>query len=124
MTKPKQDIGGAADPFVSGDDRTLSITVKDEDGAAFDLTGVSAIKWQAFAYDDTVISGSNSISKTLGGGITVTSAAGGIFEITLDPADTSSLDGKFHHECQVTDSAGNVITVFTGTFFITKDYVT
>ena len=55
MTKPKQDIGGPAEPFVSGDDLTITVTVKDEDGDAFNLTGASAIKWQIFAYDGSII---------------------------------------------------------------------
>lgn len=111
MTRTNQDF-----TIQKGDDETLEITVGDGSGGSKDLSGAS-IDWGLRKYPD----GQDLISKSVsGGGITITDEPGGVFEVDLDPSDTNSLEidgrsGDFYHEAVVTDSAGNVSTVTTGT---------
>jgi len=96
-----------------GDDLTLQVTVKNADGTAKDLTGAT-IKWQ-------LSTGVNAtpplLSKAVGTGITITNAAGGVFEIAIAQSDTASMPAKdtYYHEAEVTDGAGKKSTVLTGT---------
>ena len=100
----------------SGDSKVITVTVTDADGAAVNLTGAT-ISYVIF--DD----GSATITKTVGSGITVTDAAAGTFTITLAASDTASLAGAYYHECQVTDSSGNISTIFTGTVTMNEDMI-
>jgi len=55
---------------------------------AFDLTGATEL---TFTVRATAAAAANSIQKTLGSGVTITYAAGGLFEVVVDPADTTAL---------------------------------
>lgn len=110
MTRTNQDF-----TMWSGDSKVLEVTVTDADGDAVNLTGASI---------DYVMQDDADISKSVGDGISITSpATGGLFEITLDPSDTTALAGDYHHECEVTDSSDNVSTVFVGTVTINVDLI-
>ena len=115
MTAEKQNITG----YYSGNSLKLAITVKDPSGAVVDLSGAS-IRWALTeTYDQTVL-----VRKsTADGGIVITDAENGTFEINVDPQDTDDLSGEYDHECEVTDSGGNVVTVTTGTIEITPSEV-
>ena len=104
----------------SGDSKVLTVTVTDSDGAAVNLTGATI----NYVLKKQLGGGMNTITKATGGsGIVITDAAAGTCEITLDATDTASLLGSFYHECQVTDSYGNVSTIFIGTVTITEDTI-
>lgn len=90
----------------AGDDRQLVYTLKDQAGAVVDLTGGS-ISWRA------VVSGTDTavITKTSpSGGVVLTTPTSGICTVTLDPADTSSLNGTYELDGKFTDSGSNVYT--------------
>lgn len=110
--------------YFSGDHANLNFTLTDDNDTALDLTGALAIEWQLA---QRVSSSSALITKTLGSGITITNASGGLITVALIPADTASLkspDGSpYYHECQVTDASGNVSTVTYGTFEIRQDKI-
>lgn len=97
-----------------GDDKDLVITVTDSAGAAVDLTG-AAIAWQMAR---TARSATPNVSKSVGSGIVITDAPGGICTISLDPTDTEGLTGDFYHELEVTDAQANITTVLSGTVTI------
>lgn len=103
-----------------GDTRTVTVAVVDDDDIAVDLTGAT-VKW---AVANTPTS-ATLISKQTGGlGISVTDAVGGVFVITILPADTSSLRARtYYHEAQVTDGSGVVSTVLTGKLKLIEDLI-
>lgn len=102
---------------VSGDDITIAVAVTDSAGAAVNITGAS-IRWSARKLTDA----SNAIEKTTAaGGVVITSATGGLFEVRLVPADTASLEGVFHHESELTDLSGRVSTVAVGSMTLSDD---
>ena len=126
MTAAHQDIGtNPRQPFMSGDSRIIECAVKDEAGAAFDLTNATAIRWQLFASDGSAgFSGVAVLQKSLGSGVSsVSPATDGKFRVQLDPADTASLAGAYYHEAEVTMTGGAVHTVLTGKFQITADAI-
>ncbi len=97
--------------MVAGDDKVLEVTVTDAAGTAVDITGAS-IQWRL---SKTVNRRPAQIAKATGGaGVEITDAAAGVFEVTLDPADTEDLRGAYYHEAEVIDADGNVSTVLTG----------
>jgi hypothetical protein len=98
----------------AGDSLTLGVTTKTPSGEVVDLTN-SDIAWVLAES----VSASPAVSKdTAGGGIVVTDALNGEFEIKIDPSDTESLSGTYYHEAELTDSAGNESTILVGDFVI------
>ncbi len=96
-----------------GNSKDLPIIVCDKAGARVDITG-AAIRWWAAERES---SGTVVIQKDIGspGGIVVTDAVQGEFTITVDPADTKNLTGKFlYHEAEVLDNTGRPTTVMFG----------
>ena len=66
------------------------------------------------------------IRKSSGGlgGVTITDAAGGLAEVTVNPADTSSLAAReyvLHYDVQVKTSGGAIYTVAEGTVVVLPD---
>lgn len=77
-----------------------------------DLTSAS-VSWKVKS------GGTTAISKTVGSGITLASdPTTGVFTISLQASDTSSLSGTYSHEARVTLSDGTVATVMTGSFIV------
>lgn len=97
----------------AGDDRTLIVTVLDRDGDAVVITSAT-IKWQASRSKGKTAS----ISKTTSSGITISDGPNGVFEITIDAADTENLKGLYYHEAEVTFADGSISTVMAGTMRI------
>lgn len=103
-----------------GDTRTVTVTVTDDDDQAVNLTGAT-VKW---AVANTPTSATLISKQTGGSGISITNATGGVFVITLVPADTSSLSARtYYHEAQVTDAAGVVSTVLIGKLKLIEDLI-
>ena len=100
----------------SGDDKTISVTVNDENGAAQDITSFTASYVIAKYAGDTAI-----VTKTNNTGITLTTPASGILTIVLDAADTTSLGGLYHHELEITDTSSKVATAFIGILTINSE---
>lgn len=118
MTAERQDF-----EMMSGDDHTLNATIRDaleaENGVVIDLSGLSAAEWVLSKRKNTA----ELINKTLGSGITVVDAANGRLDVTMVPADTAALKGKYYHECEIVDVSGKTKTVFWGTGRINQDKV-
>ena len=93
---------------------TLSYTVVDQDEAAVNLTGAT-IKWSI----RKSILDSVELTKTTSNGITITNAAGGLFDVYIDDQDTLDLsesnpDGvQYYMEAVITDTGGSVYTITT-----------
>lgn len=113
MAHKTQDV----DNHHAGDALDMNVSVEKSDGSAKDITNGSA-EW--LLKETATDSDANALlTKTKsGGGITFTDAANGKLEISLETTDTSGLSGTKHHRLRVTDSDGDRITVFTGTFTI------
>ncbi len=114
MTKENQDI-----ELWAGDTRTETVTVTNSAGSAQNLTGLT-LRWVVRRHSRA---GTIVISKSTGSGITITNAAGGIFQIALSPADTKNLEGEYYHEASGVDSGGNVSTLLIGTLTVNKSAV-
>lgn len=93
--------------LVAGDSAKLKFPTVDANGDAFALAG-STIKWQ-LAKDSR---GPALITKETALGITLDGAS--TFDVELSPADTIGLLGEHYHEAEITDVAGNVVTVAKG----------
>ena len=94
----------------------LDLTVVQSNGTTpLDLTG----KTLAFTVKLTKVSAAL-FTKTIGDGIAVVNAAGGVFRVTIDPADTSGLaEEVYYHETEVTNGA-EVVTIMDGRLKIKK----
>lgn len=105
--------------LTEGDTARFDVTVKDSAGVVVDLTGVAAIAWQlarsAFSTAD--------LTKSIGSGVTVTDAVNGIFQVEMDPADSTDFLGDFFHEAEITDGSGDIATVFCGTITFSKGLI-
>jgi hypothetical protein len=101
----------------AGDTKQIRVTITDSAGDPVTLAGAT-VKYKISAR----IRGEILVAKQTGGsGITVSS---NVATISLAPADTQSLSGAFFHELEVTDTFGNVSTVFQDTINISKDLIT
>src|SRR3990167_5713629 len=99
---------------VAGDSHTLTVTVKDRDNDAVDITSAS-ITWKAAR---TIHKTAVLTKTTSNGGIGITNGAGGVFTITISAGDTSGFTGDYYHEVQVTFADGTVSTVLSGTMTV------
>ena|SRR5205814_1643415 len=98
----------AADEWYVGEDKTLNIAVVDVAGAAVNITGWT-LEWVLRLRPSNP---TKLISKTIGSGITVTNAAGGLLTIQVARADSVNLHaGRYYHGLARTNSASYDITV-------------
>jgi hypothetical protein len=104
----------------SGEDKTLTVTVTDAAEAAVDINGAQSIEWRLA---DGVGAASAHVTKTLGAGVAIGDGAAGIFVVTLVPADTEPLAGRFHHEARLVNAAGKRQTVLVGSATIHRNLV-
>lgn len=106
----RQDITEA---YFSSNDLQLTVTIKDTTGTIVDLTGLVAA---TYSVADKPTSTTNAFQKTLGAGITVADATGGVLQIVIADTDTASLEGEYYHELSIEDSSNEIFTVFYGAF--------
>lgn len=95
----------------AGDSLILDVPVVDEaTGEPLDLTDAQAIRWQlARSVKHPAL-----VEKAVGSGVQVQDAPGGLVAVTLAPADTVNLSGRYYHEVEVIDAQGHVCTVLAG----------
>jgi len=115
------------DEMWAGNKRVLRYTITDEDTSgspAKDLTGYTA-KWaiSRFSADGSTFNTAPVLEKSSGSGITITDAANGILEVTIDTGDTSALSGVFYMELELFDSSSNPVVVATGKMTIIRNVV-
>lgn len=97
----------------AGEIRSIVVTVtNNNDRAVEDLTSAS-VSWKVKSGSTTAI------SKSVGSGITLASdPTTGVFTISLQASDTTSLSGVYSHEARVTLSDGTIATVSVGRFVV------
>lgn len=116
MTETNQNVS-----MFAGDTKHLETTVTDDAGAAKTLGGATIRYAMATSPQDEAV-----VSKATpdDAEISIDSPSEGVFTIHLDPADTEALTATtYYHEAEVTDSQGNVATVFTGSVSIRPSVV-
>lgn len=103
--------------YHAGDARDLPVTVEHPDGTAKDISNGTAEWLLKDAASDT---DANALltKTTTDGGITITDAANGKLEVSIETGDTTGMSGTKHHRLRVTDSDGDRVTVFHGDFVI------
>ncbi len=99
----------------AGDTRVLHVTVLDQDSAVVDITGAT-VNFMVSKRRTT----SPLFTKTVGSGVVISDGPNGEMDITLDPADTTSLKGAHYFECEVTDVSSRKTTVLYGTLSILR----
>ena len=87
------------------------------DGTVIDLTGGS-MAWRIGLENLT----ETKITVTTADDITVTDATAGKYELLLAPAKTADLNPDLYpHRAEVTEAAGDILTVLTGELRLQKD---
>ena len=97
--------------IVAQNDVILKFTVTDQDGVAVNLTSAT-IKWSL----KKSLEADAVITKTTASGISITNAAGGIFEVTITDTDATDLVGRYYSEAVITDNAGKIYTITNDQF--------
>lgn len=107
-----QNIASSAEWFV-GEDKALTITVRDANDAPVSITGWT-IEWvlRLNRYHPDVL-----ISKTVGAGITISAQSGltlGQFVVQIDRANTADLKAGTYHHAAARTNAGNYDVISEG----------
>ena len=96
-------------------DRTLTITVKDNDGVAINITGYTIY----FTVRETPESTTTLINKTVTSHTTPTS---GISSVTLSAdTDTNIAEGSYYYQFGVRDASNNILKTVRGKFNVAQD---
>jgi len=108
------------DPIFRGDDVYLDGTIT-KNGTAQDITGCTL--WFTLKASKSDPDSAAILQKTTGSGITVTNAAGGIYNVRINNSDLASLTvpKTFYWDVQIKDSANIVQTVDSGTLTVNLD---
>lgn len=118
MTAFDQDL-----TLCSGDDRTLRFTITDDTGVPVNLTGMLAARWgcaRLLANGNYLLPAN--VTKSLGSGVTLADAPGGVIEVAITGVETSLLPkGRYHHELEMTDADGAVSTLAMGVITLIED---
>lgn len=102
-----------------GNNKTFEVSIKDESGQNLDLTGATVYFMVKESVKDEDASAKISKSSAVAGQIVITNAIGGLCEIYLVPADTSSLPVKrYVYEVKVGLADGRKYTVAMDEFVI------
>ena len=93
----------------AGDDKCLVFNVVDRDGNAVNVNGFTP-EWKMFS----LVTGADILAKAGPGEAEVTDATAGEITVTLDVADTETLQGTFRHQLDVIDVLTKRATVSGG----------
>lgn len=105
------------------DDHKIRFTVKNSSGVAYDVSA-NTFKFTCKAsLDDAITSAKFQKTSPAASGIDLTSAASGIVDVNLVPADTANLAGIYYYDLEMTES-GKVYTLRQGILSIAKDVST
>lgn len=98
--------------LVSGNDKTLNFSLLDQDDEIVDITGATII----WSLAKTAKSKTRIITYTSPTNVTIDDAAGGLFSVDIQAADTEPLQaGEYYHEARITSSGGKKFTAAYGT---------
>jgi hypothetical protein len=102
--------------MMRGDTRSLTVTVLDDDGDPYDLTGVG-VQFTVDALFD----------KSVGDGVAVATPASGVAVVTVNPVDTADAPDRrraYRYDVQLTLADGSVRTPIHGLFVVRPDVAT
>ena len=88
---------------VAGTDFSMNFTALDADGVAINISGYT-IAW----YLKREVGEAAVLSKTTASGITITTAASGMFTVAVADTDTTLFTGQYYHEVQLTSPTGTI----------------
>lgn len=94
----------------AGDTLPIEMPIKDDDGNAVDLTGLTGDMLAFNVYKYGVLK----LQKTINQGIAILSPTAGTTRIVLTPADTAALNGEYRWEVVMTTLASEIYTVAYG----------
>mgnify|MGYP001564060581 CR=1 FL=1 len=106
-----------------GDDHKIRFTVKNSSGVAYDVSANSFKFTVKTSRDDAITDAKFQKLSPAANGIDLTSAATGIVDVNLVPADTSALAGQYFYDLEMTESS-KVYTLRAGLFYVVKDIST
>lgn len=92
--------------LVQNNDYVFKFTVVDQDGTAINLTSCQIFWTLKRSSSSTAV-----VSKSTSSGVSITSAAGGIFEVTITSDDIEDVEGDYYSEALIVDSTGKETTV-------------
>lgn len=95
----------------AGDDVQIAVDVYDEDDTPLGLEGATVV-WAVAERDAAA---TRVLTKSSADGGIVLGEPSNRFVIAIAAADTAGLAGRYWHQAQVTDGAGNRSTVLAGT---------
>lgn len=104
-----------------GDSERYLLTLT-EDGAPLNLTGAEI--WMTAKRDVGALDADAVFQKSVGAGITITNAVGGLATVDLVPADTSDLPAAttwLVYDVQVKLADGRILTPLTGALAVEPD---
>jgi hypothetical protein len=108
--------------IIRGTTRRYQVTVTDEAGLPVNLTGASVYFTVRKTYSTSVDDADAVFQKSVGSGITISDAAGGVLLIVIDPTDTRSFPKiVLLYDLQVITAAGDIITPAIGELAILPD---
>lgn len=93
----------------SGDSNKIVLTCTDENGDAYDLTGVT-VSW---VLKSDVFATSALVTKTTADPAQV-SILDNVITVWLSPSDTATLYGNYYHECEMVEDDSWETTLVTG----------
>lgn len=110
-------------PMTRGDSRFLTLTVKDQDGDAANLTGALIVMTvKSYPSASTAVFSKSSEEP---GEITIVNPTGGICEINVAPEDTEEAEpGTLWYDIEVTLADDSRWTVDKGEWKLERDYTT
>ena len=125
MAEVNQNVGTTASaPVHRGTTIRMAVSVTDSAGDPLDLTSVVSISYGVFGISPSKDPEAPPlITKSIGSGVSVTNAAGGVFQVTLAPNDTIGLwAGDYYHRAILVDGAGDRYVAMTGTLRLSQRF--
>ncbi len=97
-----------------GTDEPITLTIKDSDGNAQDITGWTIRLTLKDYPSDT------DANAVLQEDAVITNASGGLAQFNLSDSDTDSLEGTYYYDIRYKDSGGDIKVIYSGKFMFHK----
>jgi hypothetical protein len=115
----REDLGDVREPRIAGNPLRLDVIARSSSGhvgslSVVDLSGATDIRYAIFNMSGDLPVGSPAFVKSVGSGITVTSATGGAFSVFCGSADTALWRGRDWHAARFYNSLGEPFELFDG----------